>query len=379
MTRPNRTRSIAATVLVVLGGIALVLAATGWWLERNFVDTARFTGTATEILGETAVQNELTAVLVRQLSREAGTDLRIAQPFLASIVGRVVESTQFRDVFDEALSAAHAVLVDRGTRDVVLDLTGAYQLVKGPLETIAPDLAADLPSRRELEVTLLQRSQLTFAWDLIDRVQRAVTVLAGSAVVLLAAGIALAQARLRALSRAAWTVVATSGVVVVAVLVGRFVVKRQFADGVLADAVAAALRVITTPLLWQTALLAAIAVLIGFVARALERTAAPSAREAARDAWQWARGAVPAGMEPPTWTRLHLPAPRVPTRSAHVARASLLTALGVAAVLEPGLVGRAVVLLTGIGVLVLAVTEALAARRVPAGTTSTRRRKAPAG
>ena len=85
-----------ATILLVLGGIGIVLASTGWWLERNFLHTSRFTGTPNDLLDQDEIQAELTNVLVRQLSAEAGTDLQVAEPFLASIVGQVVDSGAFR-------------------------------------------------------------------------------------------------------------------------------------------------------------------------------------------------------------------------------------------------------------------------------------------
>src|SRR4051812_8655963 len=100
----RRVRTIASVVLVVLGSVALVVAGTGRWLERSLLDTDRFTDRANAILDQPEVQAELTHVLVRELSRTAGTDLQIAQPFLAAIVARVVDSDVFRAVFDQALT-----------------------------------------------------------------------------------------------------------------------------------------------------------------------------------------------------------------------------------------------------------------------------------
>ena len=161
MSDRRRLREIVATILLVIGGIGLVVASTGWWLERNLLHTSRFTGTANQILDQDEVQAELTNVLVRQLSRQAGTDLQVAEPFLASIVEQVVDSGAFRTVFDTALSNAHRVLVDRNTGTIILDLTSAYDQIKGALEQVAPNLADELPSRKQLELVLLHRSQLT--------------------------------------------------------------------------------------------------------------------------------------------------------------------------------------------------------------------------
>ena len=174
MSDRRRLREIGATILLVIGGIGLVTASTGWWLERNFLHTSRFTDTANELLDQDEVQAELASVLVRQLSRRAGTNLQVAEPFLATIVGQVVETSAFRTVFDLALSNAHRVLVDRETGTIILNLTSAYDQIKQPLQQVAPNLARELPSRNQLEFVLLHRSQLTTVWDAIDRAKRIV-------------------------------------------------------------------------------------------------------------------------------------------------------------------------------------------------------------
>jgi hypothetical protein len=361
----TRVREIAATVLVVLGGIGIVLASTGWWVERNFLDTPRFTGTANALLDQDEIQAELTNVLVRQLSEEAGTSLQIAQPFLAAIVSNVVDSDAFRTVFDVALSRAHRVLVDRDTEKVILDLTDAYDQIKGPLQQVAPNLADDLPSRKQLEVVLLRRSQLSTIWDTIDAVKRTITLITVGALVLLAAGLAVAVERWRALARAAWTVVAVGGMLVFALLFTRVVARWQISDGVLADAVVAALRVITNPLIVQTMLVAVLAVLVAVAARFTARAGLPAWRPATRRAREWVADTLPRDGDIPALGRFRLPAPRVESRGIRSARAAALLAAGLLAVLEPATVSHGLVLLAGLVLLVLAVLEAIAAWRAP--------------
>ena len=293
METGTTVRRVSAAVLVVIAGVGLVVASAGWWLERSFLNTDRFTDTADTLLDQPEVQAELTAVLVRQLSREAGTDLQIAQPFLASIVQQVVDSDLFRGVFDRALSTAHAVLVDRDTGTIVLDLTAAYDQIKGPLEQVAPNLAAELPSKQELDVVLLHRTQLTTLWDVIDLVKRIVVILTLGSVALLAAGIAIAPDRWRTVARAGWIVVGSTAVLLLGIVVGRIVLVGQTADGVLADAIGAAYRVIVTPLVVQSLLVAAFAAGVAFFARYTVNHGLAAWRHAARDGWRWLGGVVP--------------------------------------------------------------------------------------
>lgn len=357
-----RVRRIIASILLVVGGIGIVVASTGWWLQRNFLNTERFTDSANHLLDQTDIQDELTAVLVRRLSKAAGTNLQIAEPFLAGIVQNVVDSDPFRTVFDAALSNAHRVIVDRDTETVILDLTSAYALIKGPLQQVAPNLAAQLPSKSELDVILLHRSQLTSVWDLIDQLKRAVAILTVVSIVLIAAGIAISVERWRALARAGWVVVGTVIVLLLALLVGRWVLVSQTADGVLADAMGAAYRVLVRPLVVQSIIVAAVAVVVALGARYTARRGLGSWRGAAVDSWHWVAGKVP-GSDGVAGVRL--PAPRVNTRATRVLRALALLAIGLFAVLMPDTVTDIVAVLIGLAVLYLAAIEGIAACRTP--------------
>lgn len=365
MVDRRRLRGIVATVLLVLGGVGLVVASTGWWLERNFLNTSRFTGTANQLLDQDEVQAELSDVLVRQLSERAGTDLQLAQPFLASIVGHVVDSNAFRAVFDEALSNAHRVLVDRGTETIILNLTAAYDQIKAPLAQVAPKLADELPSRSQLEVVLLHRSELTTIWDTIDEVKHAVLLVSIASVLLLAAGVAIAVERWRALARGAWIAAGSGAVLIVALVVARPVIRSRISDGQLADAVVASYRVITTPLLVQSMVLVVLAVLVGFAARFTAREGLPAWRPAARGAWGRVLGAVPTEGSASAVARLRLPAPHVESRGARLLRAGALAAAGVFAVLEPSSVASVLVVFGGLALFVLAVFEVMAAWHLP--------------
>ena len=376
MADRRRLREVGATVLLVLGGIGLIVASTGWWLERSFLDTGRFTGTANDLLDQDEVQAELSSVLVEQLSEEAGTDLRVAEPFLAAIVAQVVDSGPFRTVFDTALSNAHRVLVDRGTERIILDLTSAYEQIRGPLQQVAPALAAELPSRRQLEVVLIHRSELSTVWDVIDEVKRAVVAVTISAVALLVAGIALAVRRWRAVERAAWIIVGAGTVLVIALLAARPVIDSRISDGLLADAVVASFRVITTSLVVQTVVIVVIATMVGFAARFTARHGLPAWQPAVRRGWSWFSGALQpaAGEAPPVPLGLRVPPPRTETRGIRVARAAVLLAVGLFAIVEPASVASALVVIAGVALLALGALEALAAWRVPARRSSPSRR-----
>jgi hypothetical protein len=395
----QRVRRILAIVLLVLGGLGLAVATTGWWLERNVLETGRFTGTANRILDQEATQNAITQVLVRQLSSAAGQNLELAEPLLNTVVQGVVDSDAFRAIFDRALSAAHEVLVDRDVEQIVLDLTETYDRIRAPLEQFAPDLAADLPSREELRVVLLERSQLTTAWDLVALLQGVTTLVTVAALVLLAAGIALAFERWSALAVAAWVFVGTLAVVLLSLVVTRSVVPDRISDAVYGRAAKAGIGVVTHGLVVQTIAFAVIAGVVALAAGWTQRHGVRAWADLFRRAWRRIEvlvpqpSAQPAPEQPaPEPSAPAQPAPEAPVpataggaaavprevtrtldrllarggaRAQHAWRAVALLGVGLFAVLAPGGLTTVVVVLLGVGALYLALVEGFAAWRAP--------------
>jgi hypothetical protein len=390
VTSSQRVRRIIATVLLVVGGLGLAVASTGWWLERNFLNTERFTGTANNMLDQVDTQDAITHVLVRQISSAAGRNLELAEPILASVVQNVVNSDAFRAIFDRALAAAHDLLVDRDAEQIVLDLTDTYDRIKAPLEEFAPNLAADLPSRNELRVVVLERSQLTTAWDAVDLVKGVIVGVTVAALVLLAAGIALSFERWRALALAAWILVGTLAFVLLALVVARAVIPDRIPDAVYARAAKTGFGVITHGLVVQSIALAVIAAVVALAARWTQRHGISAWADAFRggrrriEALLPRRAPSPRPAEAPTPVAATAGATEsVPelaraidrlfarggTRDQHAWRAVALLGVGLFAVLAPGGLATLVVILFGVGALYLAVVEGVAALRSPGQST----------
>lgn len=386
MNPSQRVRRIIATVLLVVGGLGLAVASTGWWLERNFLNTERFTGTANNMLDQVDTQDAITHVLVRQISSAAGRNLELAEPILASVVQNVVNSDAFRTIFDRALAAAHDLLVDRDAEQIVLDLTDTYDRIKTPLEEFAPNLAADLPSRNELRVVVLERSQLTTAWDAVDLVKGVIVGVTVAALVLLAAGIALSFERWRALALAAWILVGTLAFVLLALVVARAVIPDRIPDAVYARAAKTGFGVITHGLVVQSIALAVIAAVVALAARWTQRHGISAWADAFRggrrriEALLPRRASSPGPAEAPTAVAATESVPQLGraidrlfarggTRDQHAWRAVALLGLGLFAVLAPGGLTTLVVILLGVGALYFAVVEGVAALRSPGQST----------
>jgi hypothetical protein len=378
----QRTRRIVAGVLVVVGGIVLAVSSIGWWAEKSLLNTAHVTSEANTILAENDVQTALTQVVVRQLSRAAGTDLQLAEPFLASVVQQVVQSGPFRAIFDAALSRAHRVLVSRNSTNLVLNLAKSYEQIRSTLEQVAPKLAGELPGARELNVVLLKREQLTIIYDTIDEVKRAVDVLTAIGVILVAVGVAVAPRRWRALALAGFVVVGASAVFLLTLVIGRALLHSRIGDPVYANAARAVFVVVTRGLVIQSAVIMVVAAAVAVAAIFTDRHGLAAWPRATRRTWAWVVAAVPVGLsegdaearagelEPVPGpgvilAKLRLPEPREQVRRSHVVRSLGLLALGLVAVFDTDALTSFIVVAFGVVALYFAVVEGLAAWRAP--------------
>lgn len=392
----QRTRRVGAAVLAVLGVVLLLASSYGWWAKRYFLDSARFTAKADQILDEPAVQDALAVAITDEISAASGRDLRIAQPFVATIVGEIVESSQFRAVFDAAVSRLHRAVVGGGARDAVLDLSAIVDEVRDALEPVAPDLADEIPSGERVRVTLLDETQLETIYDTTNLIEDIVIGLTVATVIVLGAAIALSPRRWRTLALAGWVTLGVFVVSLLVVRVGRSVVGSFPDRSEYADAAEAAYRVITRGLVVQGLVFAVMGLLVGLGASWTDRNGGWAAiQRAVRDAVAWIRAQVPrrapapAGAAPEAVVATAAPtaapdaggrvevagvlAPRLPEphqrpRTVRWWRAAALVVLGLFAILSPGSLTTVVVVLLGVVALYLAVTEALAAWATPRDT-----------
>jgi hypothetical protein len=282
------------------------------------------------------------------------------------------------------------VLVDRDSGQIVLDLTAAYDRIKAPLDQIAPKLAQELPSRDELRVVLLERTQLTTAWDLVDRVKGVITIATVVAVALLAAGIALSVERWRALARAGWIAVGGLAVLLLSLVVTRSYIADRISDAVYARAAKSGFGIVTHGLVVQSIVVAVIAGVVALAAGWTDRHGLVAWPEAARRGWRRVEVMVPGPGEAPAGAvtagaaagaagvaraagavkaevagALDRVVARGGARARHGWRAAALLGVGLFAVLDPGGLTTVVVVLLGAGALYLALIEGLAVWRSP--------------
>jgi len=375
-----RVRRAVATVLLALGGLGLVLSGVGFWLENSFLSTGRFTKLAGSTLARKPVQDALAQAVVREIEHRAGHQLKLAEPFIRSVVESIVSSQPFREVFDKSVSSAHHVLVTRDTEDLVLNLTSTLDDVRAVLKEVAPGLAKDLPAGKDLRITLGKRSQLPLVWDWVQRVDRAINVLPWIALALVALGLAIAPWRWRALALLGWISMGFSAVLLIGMGIARQQLLSRINDGVYQAGAGSAWNVVAHTLLVQLAVTAAFFGVVAVVARWTDRNGGLSVYPVvARRTWTTAREAAVEGAGLPgerplvpaitglvaSALRFRLPEPEGNRRLHHAWRAAGLGLVAITALMFPGFVTSSIVFLLGVALFFLAVTEALAAYRTP--------------
>ena len=227
---------------------------------------------------------------------------------------------------------------------------------------------------------MLKHDELSAVYDTIDLVKRIVVVLTVVGLVLIAAGIAVAPRRWRALALAGFVIVGTSAFLVVVLVIGRAVLHSRIDDPVYADAARSIFAVLTRGLVIQSVVIAVGATLVALAARFTDRYGLEAWPRATRRVWAWIVVAVPlpaldddrAGLPPElaaapgaVLTRLRLPEPRRQVRRQHIVRALVLLLVGLIALFDTAVIVTGAVILFGVAALYFAVVEGLAAWRAP--------------
>jgi hypothetical protein len=396
-------RRILASILVVIGALLLLLSSFGWWADRYFLDSERFTNKANQILDRSEVQDALAFAITKQISEQSGRDLSLAEPVIQSIVGNIVASSPFQKIFDTAVLRAHHAVVEGGAREMVLNLSDAVDNVRSALKPIAPNLAKKIPKGETVEVKVLSKTQLDTVYDVTNIVKKGVIGITVLAVLLMAGGIALSPRRWRTLALAGWVTLGCFAISIVAVAVGRPVTGSFIAEDTYSDAAQATYQVITRGLLVQGVIFALLGLIAGLAGGWIDRNGGWAAvTSASKRGGTWMRDQMPKRAAPtpvaavavgtaagsgedvspgasPTGEPAgamagvvasgvlapRLPEPKRRARSAHWWRAAALLVVGLFAVFSPGSLTTIVVVLIGLALLYLAITEALAAWASP--------------
>jgi hypothetical protein len=230
-----RWRRITAAVLLGLAILAIILAPIMLYVRTQFLDSGEFRSRAETAIAAPDVQDYLADALTARLVARGGADAERAEPLVRAVVGGVVASDRFKEVFGRAVDGLHDRLLSEDTASRVVDLQEAVDRAVGAIAVVDPALAQRIQDARG-QVSVGQGTTGKRLAQLAHRAQQLRVlgiVLPIAAFLLIALSVVVAPARLRAVRRAGWGRIA-AGVVVTALvgLTGRALVGLASDAGV---------------------------------------------------------------------------------------------------------------------------------------------------
>jgi uncharacterized membrane protein len=220
---PGRGRRVAVGSLLAVATLLAFLAIFSVWINRQALNTDNWVNTSDQLLQNTEVQEQLSAYMANELFANVEVEQELEgalPPRLAPLAGpatgglhqlapkiaeRVLASSQFQTLWNEANRAAHEALlkvlngggnaVSTEGGEVKLKLGGMLEQVAGQLG-IGGDVAEKLPADAG-ELTILRSEQLSTAQDVARLVRKLPIVLTVLAFGLFALAVFLARPRRR--------------------------------------------------------------------------------------------------------------------------------------------------------------------------------------
>ena len=215
-----RWRRITAGVLLALAILAIIVGPVMLYVRSQLLDSSQFSDRAQTALAAPDVQDYIADALTAKLVARGGVDAERAEPLVRAVVGGVVASDRFQDIFDRAAVALHDRLISGKTAQRVVDLQEAVDRAVDAIAVVRPELAQKIDgASSQIEVgggtTGKRLAQIA---DYSQRLRVLGIILPILAFVLLVASVAVAPDRLRGTRRAGWGMIA--GGIVVTVIVG---------------------------------------------------------------------------------------------------------------------------------------------------------------
>jgi hypothetical protein len=266
----SRSRNLASVLALIFGlWMFLWVVVLGWATETVF-EREEFSKRTVQLLDSSAVRTQLSNTLADQIIESGPSTLVSYRSVLVIVVESVVQTDAFKEIFKQAVRAAHdAAFQDESADSIVLNLVDSLSVITGTLAVTAPDVAKQIPPNiSELAVQIteqvraLQLGQV--GSDLDDLIGQTFLV----ALVAIAVSIALATNRRHSAMRLGFGLVAVAALVLIAVQLGRHFGTNAIADPGLRAAVRSSVDVVTADLRSQMIWLGVFGILVAAVANA---------------------------------------------------------------------------------------------------------------
>jgi hypothetical protein len=255
-------RGILVALLLIVGGVAAMLANVGQWVDYTIYDTDGFVSTVDDVFSDEDVQRVVAERLSADIVAAAGTEERLSEElperltFLAGPLSRAIDEAiqratleavnaqPFREVRNAALTEMHTLLIAIIEEDsevlaasgdqLVLDLR---PLLVGVAERVTGEEVSQQPGQGRLDIPedagkfVIDDSSVAWAYDIARTVKGLIALVTGIAVASFLLAIAIARDRRATLRTSGIILAAVGALSLLLVLLMRGVVERMTGDG----------------------------------------------------------------------------------------------------------------------------------------------------
>jgi hypothetical protein len=159
----DRTRGVAAVVLIVLAGVLLFAGTIAFYAREEIIDREAFADRALVALDDDGLRRVVGREIVVNAIERGSTDLVAARPLLESVVDAVIQTDAFRRVFRAAALETNRIFFVRGKENALFDLGDAAQVVQFAARSVSPKVAKQFPEDLKPQLLTLRRREFAGA------------------------------------------------------------------------------------------------------------------------------------------------------------------------------------------------------------------------
>ncbi len=253
--------AVAGAILALVGGFLL-------YARQELFQPDNLAANARRALEDERTRLAIAQPIVDGIVDSGSGELVNARPFIESIVTSALGTPPAKAAFSEAVKAIDTKLANREPNTLLLNLTDATVVAANALDALAPSLGKSVPKEINDVKTAILGSQITITpLRFVREVDVLGIVLPILAVLMLAASVAVAPIRRRAVQRAGIAVAAAAVAGLIILVVGRSLALGQIGDPLFRDAAAATWDAVLGGLVLWTISVGVIALLLAAAAR----------------------------------------------------------------------------------------------------------------